>query len=235
METGSKKFWTVTVLISLFATAGTYVLVESGVFTEEVSTKVLIESGAERVRFDNLRYRVENVDRVPSGAYRLGLKLFPREGPIPEGVPETRSLTVAATVYREALEKPVLYTKTEEKGSETLAFLLSPAVGGSVLAILMALRLRSPETLGKAASILLENDEEDARVRDVEILTNIIKLERFTIPQIMDRISTSQSQSTTYRTVEKLIELGLVGKTEEERAARHGRGKPSTVYKYLGP
>lgn len=48
---------------------------------------------------------------------------------------------------------------------------------------------------------------------------------------------TRASKITVWRTVQKLVEQGLVQQTEQTKLAANGmggRGKPSRVYKYVG-
>ena len=88
---------------------------------------------------------------------------------------------------------------------------------------------------GDAASTLLEQGLHNMTVRDVEIVGQIMDLKEFTIPELMRR--THVSKITAWRTVQKLIERGLVEPTEQTKLAANGlggRGKPSRVYKYIG-
>lgn len=88
---------------------------------------------------------------------------------------------------------------------------------------------------GDAASTLLEQGLHNMTVRDVEIVGQIMDLKEFTIPELMRR--THVSKITAWRTVQKLIERGLVEPTERTKLAANGlggRGKPSRVYKYIG-
>jgi predicted transcriptional regulator len=45
---------------------------------------------------------------------------------------------------------------------------------------------------------------------------------------------TGASNTVTWRTVQKLIKKGLVQPTKKTITPVAGRGKPSTVYKYVG-
>jgi len=88
---------------------------------------------------------------------------------------------------------------------------------------------------GDATSTLLERGLHDMTVKDVEIVGHIMELREFTIPQLMKL--TNASKITVWRTVQKLVERGLVKPTEQTRLAANGlggRGKPSHVYKYVG-
>jgi len=88
---------------------------------------------------------------------------------------------------------------------------------------------------GDAASTLLEQGLHDMTVRDVEIVGQIIDLREFTIPELVRQ--TGASKITVWRTVQKLIEQGLVKQIEQTKPAANGlggRGKPSRVYRYVG-
>lgn len=88
---------------------------------------------------------------------------------------------------------------------------------------------------GDATSTLLERGLHDMTVRDVEIVGQIMDLKEFTIPQLVKE--THASKITVWRTVQKLIEQGLVQQTDQTKSAANGmggRGKPSNVYKYVG-
>ncbi len=72
-------------------------------------------------------------------------------------------------------------------------------------------------------------------VRDVEIVGYIMELGEFTLPELMRR--TRASKITVWRTVQKLVEKGLVQLTEKTALTANGlggRGKPSRIYKYVG-
>jgi predicted transcriptional regulator len=63
----------------------------------------------------------------------------------------------------------------------------------------------------------------------------MMELKEFTIPQLIKE--TRASKLTVWRTVQKLVEQGLVQSTEQTRLAANGlggRGKPSRVYRYIG-
>ena len=89
---------------------------------------------------------------------------------------------------------------------------------------------------GDATSMLLETGMHDMTVRDVEVVGEVMAMERFTIPELMKR--TSASKVTIWRTVQKLIDRGIVRKTKDTTPSSKGlggRGKPSQVYEYIKP
>lgn len=86
---------------------------------------------------------------------------------------------------------------------------------------------------GDATSTLLEHGLHDMTVRDIEIVGHIMERGEFTIPELMKL--TKASKITVWRTVQKLVEQGLVKPTDQTKQAANGlggRGKPSQVYKY---
>jgi predicted transcriptional regulator len=88
---------------------------------------------------------------------------------------------------------------------------------------------------GDATSTLLKHGLHDMTVRDVGIVGQIMNLKEFTVPELMKLTKTSKI--TVWRTVQKLVERGLVQPTPKTRLAANGlggRGKPSRVYKYIG-
>ncbi|MEW6592687.1 MAG: hypothetical protein AB1305_03255 [Candidatus Hadarchaeota archaeon] len=91
------------------------------------------------------------------------------------------------------------------------------------------------QSWGEATSTLLEQGLHDMTVRDIEIVGYIMQKREFTIPELMKL--TNASKLTIWRTVQKLVEQGLVKLTDETKPAANGlggRGKPSQIYKYIG-
>jgi predicted transcriptional regulator len=114
-------------------------------------------------------------------------------------------------------------------------FPISAIIGISMGFMVFSVWIGYKRMWGDAASTLLEQGLHDMTVRDVEIVGQIIDLEEFTIPELVRR--TGASKITVWRTVQKLIEQGLVKQIEQTKPAANGlggRGKPSRVYKYVG-
>lgn len=91
----------------------------------------------------------------------------------------------------------------------------------------------SKRTGGDAISMLIHRGLEDLTVRDLNITRQMIVKGEFTIPELLNH--TSASRQSVWRLVNKLTEEGLVKKTDEKRLPKSGRGKPSQVYRYVGP
>ncbi|KXB04292.1 hypothetical protein AKJ49_02260 [candidate division MSBL1 archaeon SCGC-AAA382A03] len=196
----------------------------------------------------DLRYSVKDVENIRGeNSYKLNLTSLENKfihitenGEKSSGLgTENRETTLPASAYEMAIqtESPVLVVR-ETKGEKNTLFGSWPfsiSIGIAASSILAGLMLSKQELRGNATSKLLEEGLETLTVRDVEIFSEIMKLEEFTIPQIMKRTDTSKV--TTWRTVKKLVEEGLVEKTNKKRAPSRGlggRGKPSQVYRFLG-
>jgi len=114
-------------------------------------------------------------------------------------------------------------------------FPISAIIGISMGFMVFSVWIGYKRMWGDAASMLLEQGLHDMTVRDVEIVGQIIDLREFTIPELVRQ--TGASKITVWRTVQKLIEQGLVKQIEQTKPAANGlggRGKPSRVYKYVG-
>lgn len=241
MSFRDNKHWFVIVAISLVAVSAVYWMV--GVYDQGyVGEEIFIENGAKRVRIDNKSYFVTAVENnTKENAQWVDLlivskNIFENTGGFqaPSGSMENlvTELKVSGGVYSRALETPVVIERDDVgKDSGPLKEMFSFAVGVAVFGVLSAVHLRKPETRGKAATLLLKNGREDARVRDVEILATIMKMEEFTVPEVMRKVGTSKA--TTYRTINDLVDMDLVKKTEESDLS-NGRGKPSQIYEFSG-
>lgn len=83
--------------------------------------------------------------------------------------------------------------------------------------------------------MLIEHDPPDMKISEVEVVREIMDMGEFTILDLIQR--TGASNVGVWRTVQKLIEKGLVQPTEQVKPPAGGlgsRGKPSTVYRYVG-
>jgi hypothetical protein len=114
-------------------------------------------------------------------------------------------------------------------------FPISAIIGISMGFMVFSVWIGYKRMWGDATSTLLEQGLHDMTVRDVEIVGQIIDLEEFTIPELVRQ--TGASKITVWRTVQKLMEQGLVKQIEQTKPAANGlggRGKPSRVYRYVG-
>jgi PKD repeat protein len=87
-------------------------------------------------------------------------------------------------------------------------------------------------TRGEATSKLIEHGLSSMSLQEADIFREIREQKKFSIPELMSQ--TGASKTIVWRTVQKLIKKGLVQPTEGVKAPAAGRGKPSTVYKYVG-
>ncbi len=114
-------------------------------------------------------------------------------------------------------------------------FPIAASIGIAMGVIVFAVWVGYRQVWGEATSTLLEEGLHGMTVKDVEIVGHIMEMKEFTIPQLMKLTNTSKI--TVWRTVQKLVERGLVQTTKQTRLAANGlggRGKPSRVYKYVG-
>ncbi len=87
----------------------------------------------------------------------------------------------------------------------------------------------------ETTSMLIDHGMSDMRISEAEITREIREVKEFTIPDIMLRSGASKTE--VWRTVQKLMKNNLVQQTDQTRPAAGGlggRGKPSTVYRYVG-
>jgi len=222
---------------------------------------IVIENGGQQVTMDDVQYDVGKAELV-SGAddadyYQLDLiyRSYTGEGlpPAPSGWdyeedaaapsaglgPGTMTqVNVPTEAYEHAqtTEEPVTIsntTTTETRPIDTLPIAASIGIAMGIVAIAGWAGYR--QTWSGATSALLEHGLHDMTVRDVEIVEYIMELKEFTIPELMKM--TKASKITVWRTVQKLVESGLVQQTEKTKLASNGiggRGKPSNIYRYVG-
>jgi len=141
--------------------------------------------------------------------------------PIPPGLASEETLRVGTFIIRETKSISILP--------------ISASIGVATSLMVFAVWIGYKRMWGDAASTLLEQGLHDMTVRDVEIVGQIMDLKEFTIPELVRR--TRASKITVWRTIQKLIEQGLVQPAEQTKPAANGlggRGKPSRVYKYVG-
>jgi hypothetical protein len=112
---------------------------------------------------------------------------------------------------------------------------IAVSLGVAACAIAISVWIGYRQSWGNAIPTLLDKGLHDMTVRDVEVVGYIMQRRKFTIPELM-KLSKS-SKITIWRTVQKLIDRGLVRPTDQTRPAANGlggRGKPSRVYEYVG-
>jgi len=147
------------------------------------------------------------------------------------------SVPTKAYEQAQATEGPITVsntTTTETKPIDALP--IAAGIGIAMGVVVLAVWAGYRQMWGGATSTLLEQGLHDMTVRDVEIVGYLMELKEFTIPELMKL--TKASKITVWRTVQKLVERGLVQQTEQTKLAANGlggRGKPSHIYKYVGP
>lgn len=105
-------------------------------------------------------------------------------------------------------------------------------VGVALMVAISAAVINLRQARGEATSELIERGLSSMRIQEVDIFREIRDHKEFTIPELIHE--TGASTTVAWRTVQKLIKKGLVQPTGEVKPPAAGRGKPSTVYKYVG-
>ncbi len=147
-------------------------------------------------------------------------------------------LEVSDDVWHAAQRNKTPVTSASKTTSETEPVNVTPIssiIGISAGVVTAAVWVGHRHPWGDAVSTLFERGLTNMTIRDVKIFGEIIKLEEFTIPQLMKQ--THSSKITVWRALQKLIEGGLVQPTEKSIPSSNGlggRGKPSRVYTYVG-
>jgi uncharacterized membrane protein len=220
---------------------------------------IAIWGRGEYVIVDNVLYRVNNAE-PDENTYLLNLISESRGGegwipaapttPVPQTTAAGSTLTTTPTttttsinVPKEAYEnaqnmdEPVIVSNVTTIETKPIdAPPIATAIGIAMSLVTLAVWVGYRHPWGEATSTLIEHGLHDMTVRDVEIVGYIMGLKEFTIPELMKM--TKASKITVWRTVQKLLEKGLVQQTENTKLAANGlggRGKPSYIYRYIGP
>ncbi|MEW6221949.1 MAG: helix-turn-helix domain-containing protein [Candidatus Hadarchaeota archaeon] len=213
---------------------------------------ITIENSGQRAIVDNVEYTVTAADFFQTvdneNFYRLkltsptimggSLNMPPAAPAYESSYDEIQTLNVPSSAFNEAQTTgtPVTIVNTTTTERTTIDVLpvaasIGIAVGVAALAVWIGYR----QAWGDATSTLLEQGLHDMTVRDVEIVGYIMQRGEFTIPELMKL--TDATKITVWRTVQKLVDQGLVVQTEQTKPAANGlggRGKPSQIYKYVG-
>ncbi len=221
-----------------------------------ISTRtIIIENAGQQVTIESTTFVVENAEyQAGENTYRLYFyapaavdnagNSAPEYSPAPASAPLAgeylgkSSVDVPSAAYEQAQEtgNPVTVSDITTTETEPLNALPIAASIGIVMSIVVfGVWVGYRRMWGDATSTLLEHGLQDMTVRDVELVGQIMDLKEFTIPQLMKE--TRASKLKVWRTVQKLIEQGLVQQTDQTKSAANGmggRGKPSNVYKYVG-
>lgn len=225
-----------------------------------ISTQtIVIENSGQQVTIDNVEYEVTDAELSADNEdfYLLGLtsRSYASDVSPATSLPQSEQgygapslagvdtgaiaqISVPTNAYEKAQtsEEPVTVsntTKTETKPID--ASPIAATIGIAMSVVTLAVWVGYRQTWGGATSTLLEHGLHDMTVRDVEIVGYIMELKEFTIPELMKM--TKASKITVWRTVQKLAEKRLVQQTEKTKLAANGlggRGKPSSVYRYVG-
>jgi predicted secreted protein len=118
-----------------------------------------------------------------------------------------------------------------EGGIPLIAVILA-VLGVSAAAAASSAWIYLQRTRGEATSKLIEHGLSSMSLQEADIFREIRERKEFSISELMSQ--TGASKTVAWRTVQKLIKKGLVQPTEGVKVSAAGRGKPSTVYKYVG-
>jgi len=203
---------------------------------------VIIENSGKQVSIDDVRHDVENVEVLEDTVtLKCSDAIFPASG---AGI-SANELRNLAAIFEISVPTEA-YDHARATGEQVTVFNttstipinawpIATSIGIAMGVMVFAVWVGYQEMRGSATSALLEYGLHDMTVRDVEIVGHIMKLEEFTIPELMKLTKTSKI--TIWRTVKKLVEQKLVQPTEQTKLASNGlggRGKPSRIYKYIG-
>jgi predicted transcriptional regulator len=112
-----------------------------------------------------------------------------------------------------------------------LAAILAVA-GVALLVAVSAAWVGLRKSRDEVTSELVEHGLHGMSLQEADIFRVIKERKEFTIVYLMHE--TGASKTIARRTIQKLIKKGLVQPTEKTIEPVAGRGKPSTVYKYVG-
>jgi uncharacterized membrane protein len=180
-----------------------------------------------------------NENELPAGVseddlaiyyYNTGTGSWERVGGIVNKVDKTVSVQVDH-LSEYAVMAELAATPQVGGGIPLIAVILA-VLGVSAAAAASSAWIYLQRTRGEATSKLIEHGLHNMSLQEADIFRVIKKQKKFTIPDLMRQ--TGASKTVTWRTVQKLIKKGLVQPTEDVKAPAAGRGKPSTVYKYVG-
>jgi hypothetical protein len=219
-----------------------------------ISTQtIIIENSGQQVTIDNVEYRVTNAELSAENENFYLLNLFssytsagsiavaPAQGGqvhiAGAGTGTITEISVPAYDYEKAQSgEPVTVSNTTTTETKPIdASPIAATIGIAMSFVALAVWAGYRQMWGDATSTLLDQGLNDMTVRDVGIVGYIMELGEFTIPELIK--ATKASKITVWRTVQKLIEKGLVRRTEKTKLAANGfggRGKPSDVYRYVG-
>ncbi len=120
----------------------------------------------------------------------------------------------------------------EATPAEGIPLAVLAVVGVALMVAISAAWVGLRRARGDATSELIKHGLSSMSIQDADIFREIRGHKEFTIPELMRE--TGASKTVAWYTVQKLIKKGLVQPTGEVKQPAAGRGKPSTVYKYVG-
>jgi len=189
-----------------------------------------------RAYIENVEYEVGDIEfSADENAYKMNLR---SSGSLEYDIPSSIDISVPSSAYEKALgtQVPLSISDTTTTKTEPInALPIATAIGIAMGLMFLAVWTGYQRIWGDATTTLLEQGLHDMTVRDVEIVGEMIEMKEFTIPELMKRTHTSKLK--VWRTLQKLVQRGIVKSTEKTKPAASGlggRGKPSHVYRYVG-
>jgi uncharacterized membrane protein len=161
--------------------------------------------------------------------YNTDTNSWERVGGIVNKVDKTVSVQVDH-LSKYAVMAELVAAPQVEGGIPLIAVILA-VLGVSAAAAASSAWIYLQRTRGEATSELIEHGLSNMKIQEVDMFRKIRSRKEFTIPELMQK--TGASMTVVWRTVQKLIKKGLVQPTEGVKVPAAGRGKPSTVYKYV--
>lgn len=142
----------------------------------------------------------------------------------------THTVTISTAAAPSETQPPEEVVTPPAEGIPIAALL---AIAGLALTVFIAaVLIGHRHARGEATSELIEHGLSSMRLQEVDIFREIRDMGEFTVPELVHK--TGASNILAWRAVQKLIEKGLVQPTGDVKPPAAGRGKPSTVYRYVG-
>lgn len=111
---------------------------------------------------------------------------------------------------------------------------LSVGFGASIAAVALAAWIGSKRAhVDSIASVINKDGISDLSAKNLEIILRVINMKKFTIQELAK--DTTLTRQAVWLLVRKLIKHDLVTETGSKKLPNSGRGRPSKVYKYVGP
>jgi hypothetical protein len=189
--------------------------------------RVVFENYGKSVTIENETYGVQDF-WLEDNHYKIVLENLP-SSPL---LISYRAYEIARSTAEPVATVTTTITETKPINVLPIAAVLGATAGISTAIFWIGYR----KAWGDAVPLLLEKGLYHFTIRDVQILGYAMRHGEFTIPEL-ERL-TRAPKLVVWRSVQKLLQSGLIESTDQTRPAARGlggRGKPSRVYRYVGP